>query len=222
LEFRGGGAYPHLESKTARLAFTLAEVLITLGIIGVVAAITMPVLINKHREAVIISQLKKTYSLLSQVVYELNYEYGGNWKDLTFVQLGDDITSRIKTLKVCKLGEGCFEQTPVTYLKGGSTGDWDILTNCYKFITADGVNILVEHSSGSPLLHYNKKPDFGITVDVNGTKKPNRLGRDIFIFAIRDGKLIYAGIDDESASCTEEMYGYTCAWRVLTEGKFNY
>lgn len=42
-----------------KIAFTLAEVLITLGIIGVVAAMTMPVLIQNQREKVVVTQLKK-------------------------------------------------------------------------------------------------------------------------------------------------------------------
>lgn len=49
-------------------AFTLAEVLITLGIIGVVAAITMPVLINKYQEIVTVTKVKKFYSLMSQAI----------------------------------------------------------------------------------------------------------------------------------------------------------
>lgn len=48
-------------------AFTLAEVLITLGIIGVVAAITIPTLVNKNNEKIRETQLKKAYSTLSQV-----------------------------------------------------------------------------------------------------------------------------------------------------------
>lgn len=43
-----------------KIAFTLAEVLITLGIIGVVAAMTMPVLIQNQREKVVVTQLKKS------------------------------------------------------------------------------------------------------------------------------------------------------------------
>ncbi len=46
-------------------AFTLSEVLITLGIIGVVVAFTFPVLISKYQEQVIISKYKKMYSTLS-------------------------------------------------------------------------------------------------------------------------------------------------------------
>ena len=47
-------------------AFTLAEVLITLGIIGVVAAITMPMLVSTYQERELVSRLKKDYSNISQ------------------------------------------------------------------------------------------------------------------------------------------------------------
>ena len=48
--------------------FTLAEVLITLGIIGVVAAMTLPTLIEKHQKKVSAVRLEQTYSQLSQAV----------------------------------------------------------------------------------------------------------------------------------------------------------
>ena len=51
-----------------RAAFTLAEVLITLGIIGVVAAMTMPVLIQKHKNQVTEARLKKFYSVINQAI----------------------------------------------------------------------------------------------------------------------------------------------------------
>ena len=47
-------------------AFTLAEVLITLGIIGVVASMTLPTLVGKYKKVQTISQLKKTYTVLNQ------------------------------------------------------------------------------------------------------------------------------------------------------------
>ena len=51
-----------------RVAFTLAEVLITLGIIGVVAAMTLPVLTGHYRKSVVESRLKKFYSTMNQVI----------------------------------------------------------------------------------------------------------------------------------------------------------
>ena len=64
-------------------AFTLAEVLITLGIIGVVAAMTMPTLIANHRKSAASAKLKKFYSVMSQAVILAEAEQGGtspsNW-----------------------------------------------------------------------------------------------------------------------------------------------
>ena len=57
-------------------AFTLAEVLITLGIIGVVAAITIPGLITKYQKLVTVVKLKKVYSQLNQVMRYINEDPG--------------------------------------------------------------------------------------------------------------------------------------------------
>ena len=57
-------------------AFTLAEVLITLGIIGVVAAMTMPSLITNYQKKQTVTQLKKAYTELSQVIKSAEQENG--------------------------------------------------------------------------------------------------------------------------------------------------
>ena len=62
--------------RLVKTAFTLAEVLITLGIIGVVAAMTLPTLIAKYQEQVTINHLLKTYSMLSQAVQRMQTDYG--------------------------------------------------------------------------------------------------------------------------------------------------
>lgn len=49
-------------------AFTLAEVLITLGIIGIVAALTIPTLIQNHNKKVVENRLKKVYSTMNQAI----------------------------------------------------------------------------------------------------------------------------------------------------------
>lgn len=62
--------------KNLKIGFTLAEVLITLGIIGIVAAMTIPTVIAKHKEKQNVSKLKKVYSTLSQAMTSIIHEYG--------------------------------------------------------------------------------------------------------------------------------------------------
>ena len=57
-------------------AFTLAEVLITLGIIGVVVAMTMPTLIQNYKNRVVETRLQKFYSVMNQAVQKAELEYG--------------------------------------------------------------------------------------------------------------------------------------------------
>ena len=56
--------------------FTLAEVLITLGIIGVVAAMTLPTLVQKYQDKADHSHLQKVYSQLLQATLRVEEEYG--------------------------------------------------------------------------------------------------------------------------------------------------
>lgn len=67
--------------NSRKIAFTLAEVLITLGIIGVVAALTIPTLIANHRKKVVETKLEKIYSVMNQAINLTNAEYGDvtNW-----------------------------------------------------------------------------------------------------------------------------------------------
>ncbi len=58
--------FVRMTKKRQKAAFTLAEVLITLGIIGIVAAMTLPTLIGNYKKEQTISQLQKAYSTLNQ------------------------------------------------------------------------------------------------------------------------------------------------------------
>ena len=66
-----GATHVAQSAKSRRAAFTLAEVLITLGIIGVVAAMTLPALIQNYQKQVLLTQLKKNYAILNQAVQML-------------------------------------------------------------------------------------------------------------------------------------------------------
>ena len=68
--------------KCRKAAFTMAEVLITLGIIGIVAAMTLPALITNHRKQVMLTKVKQTYNILNNALERAKVDYDtevNNW-----------------------------------------------------------------------------------------------------------------------------------------------
>ena len=109
------------EAKQSRkCAFTLAEVLITLAIIGVVAALTIPSVVSKNREQQSIVGVKKAYSVLSQAFNLAKNEYGDptNWDLIAMDSAQCNINFRSKflpylnTMKICEgSNSGCMSKT---------------------------------------------------------------------------------------------------------------
>lgn len=104
--------YASNDNRFCKTAFTLAEVLITLGIIGVVVALTMPTLIQNHKRQENITRIKKVYSILQQDV-ELakvengdieNWDWNLNLNDFVETYLLKDL----KIIKNCKTQTGCW------------------------------------------------------------------------------------------------------------------
>ena len=87
----------HFSLKTP--AFTLAEVLITLGIIGVVAAMTLPTLIMNHRKQVTVNKVKKFYTVMSQATNSAIAEYGSmeDWQSFTTTRNGEEMQNWFDT-----------------------------------------------------------------------------------------------------------------------------
>ncbi|CDE44475.1 unknown [Clostridium sp. CAG:768] len=200
-------------------AFTLAEVLITLGIIGVVAAMTLPTLINDKRNKELEAGFKKAYSIIQTAFNKMSYDEGQiinneNYPSLTFAP-------KFKTY---------FKDTysDITI----NSGDYKSYTNGFmnlswfddgRIMLSDGMLIMIESPYKSGKLY--------ITVDVNGLKKrPNRWGYDLFTFQVtNDGKLLPGGavgtdMDSEefcSKSNKTSIYnGFGCAYRAIAENDY--
>ena len=176
-------------------AFTLAEVLITLGIIGVVAALTIPSLIANHRNTQLAVQAKKVYSTISQAVLKAKADY-----DVDKVSDTDFNESNAKKyLNIVKSGgtwnldefpeyfllngtEVSIETLPCKSVYGGGgscTRSYDVLN--------DGSLIIWDTSTDRDVYT-------SVIVDVNGIRKPNQIGRDVFYFAIlNDGRVLPYG-----------------------------
>ncbi len=136
------------------MAFTLAEILITLGIIGVVAAITMPTLIGNHREKVTVTRLTQTYSLLSQAIErmiqdqsDLTIQYWGENADARRAKFEELLPKYVQIIKTCKkMQRGCISPTGYTPgVIGAPSGIWiagsSAITNSYLLKNGVGIRV---------------------------------------------------------------------------------
>ena len=207
-------------------AFTLAEVLITLGIIGVVAAMTMPVLIQKQNEKATVVKLKKEYSVMSNALSRAVMEYGdvANWGKATYDvdRVNCDVIAEFLNIaKDCgHETKGCLPEN-YTFLDG-SSGFREIETHegYKKLILADGASVSVV-GYGYPITTNTAGE---IWIDVNGLKKPNALGKDMFLFSIKaDNTLRPHGLNELEATPDRiNTNNYlTAAW-VITHGNMDY
>lgn len=202
------------------LAFTLAEVLITLGIVGIVAEMTIPTLMNNVQNQAFLSALKKAYTQYNQVLAQMAADAGcpGDLKCSGLFNTGTDTDTLgavfIKYVKVAKncgttTNMDCFPQYTNMAYDGTSISDQINTISGYKVVTADGMSVFItnsvnncstDNSSGAT---GNLRQTCGsFYVDVNGLNGPNRAGRDSFHFYITNGKgpLLYpeGGKDDNS------------------------
>ncbi len=179
-------------------AFTLAEVLITLGIIGVVAAMTMPALIANHRKTVLKTQFKKAYSELQQVNQNFIKDYDMNICEYNW-QMYDETKSGYASSKATS-------DAFIKYYTGDGTSKSQILgSNQIKNLTGTKTvpQTLFDDGGAVDIQKRTFYFEFGIpnskcpiiSVDVNGYyKRPNQLGVDIFSFRpTKDGKIIPIG-----------------------------
>ena len=194
-----------------RAAFTLAEVLITLGIIGVVAAMTLPNLVAKYQHMVSVTRLKKMYSVMSQAlmrsVPDGDYHNipitGGGFAGAT-EYFDNYLKPQFNIIKDCGVNtNGCWVQTVD---KSGNTPNisdsWGIGSGSYNFITADGYAVSLDTWDAIDFETFNQwygVKTTGVTnlltiaVDINGMQKPNMFGKDVFAFVLTEKGFIPAG-----------------------------
>lgn len=216
----GGGAFLRL---TPKAGFTLAEVLITLGIIGVVAALTMPSLIQNHKVKTTVVKLKKMNSVLSQA-----YQMYLRENEIMFLEADEEgaiqafkvFEPYLKIAKDCgtSSGDGCVYKGAYRCKNGTLTHNYSNNNFYYKVLLADGASIWFRGGGNA---------DFNIDIfyDINGDKGPNKWGHDLFEFLVTD-KGVYANGSSalmETASfdiacAPENAAGYGCAaWVIYNE-----
>ena len=186
-------------------AFTLAETLITIGIIGVVAAMTIPTLIKNYKAQVTATKLKKTYSILSQAMNAAVAKYGDSkywpeWdtsaEDILRIYLAPEIINAKVYPTNNDWGKTmCFEKNALLETNYGESK--------VQYSWMDGTHISTPFQANiTASIKLNDNTCIGLNpafawgtpkmfmIDINGSNiKPNRTGYDLFFFTTVDNNI---------------------------------
>lgn len=213
-------------------SFTLAEVLITLGVIGIVAAMTLPSVFRDVRNKQLEARFKKSYSMLSSAIQLIiENEYGGvaDIDSTKFREFGSLLQKYIGSSR--KVGnvrwggvDACnfMARSYKNFIGVAHTG---CPFNDYAFYTSDAsATVFIDIIGGEYIT------ELYIAIDVNSLDhKPNRLGHDLFGFYLdKKGNLVPFGEADSFAS--EDKYcsstntsgnnGLGCTIRAITDKNY--
>ena len=182
-------------------AFTLAEVLITLAIIGVVAALTLPGVIQNHNETAWTRAQDLWEKKLTETVRRMNTD-GVMTGHKTTEDFMDIFKKYMKVIKTCDNGDinKCYspkvvtagnEKEPIEVETNGlktardmGLKEWQTNTNTMSFVVADGTTVIMAYQPECPYADPIEDTGSQVScmaymVDVNGKKGPNRVGKDI-------------------------------------------
>lgn len=227
--------------KIKMVAFTLAEVLITLAVVGVIAAVMIPTLNQRSQERKTIAAVKKAYSTLSQAYTSAiqdnqtidTWGITGASQGVDGKLVFDTLAPYLKVTKNCGQSPGCFP-TGVIYkrLEGGVDSDRNTaLDSDVRFTHAQLID-----GSIIALNAYNSNPEYAVaTVDINGYNGPNKYGVDAFQFYFLTTKIVPGGAPkgghyafplncNKDAAITDVLNrnGLACAAWVIYEDNLDY
>lgn len=224
--------------KESKIAFTLAEVLITLGIIGVVAAMTIPSLIQSYKEKATVTAVKQSYSIFAQALKMVTID-NPDLSALTDSSLSakensqimfNEISKHIKKVKSCDVDKKCMGNTYYLNLNNEKVSNWDTYNNLVTGVLANGTSFCILSLPASISGEETYAGQIGI--DINGNKRPNKFGVDFFWFTFNKNGELFAGRGEGtggiygncelSPSNSNWSNGYGCSEWIITHGNMDY
>ena len=170
------------------LAFTLAETLIVMGIIGIVSALTLPNLNSSTGEKEKVAKVKKIYQNLDDAIGRAIAVYGpvNEWfiNDASYTaqitRFGDRVTEFMKVSKNCGVttNQRCFSNKKVVPILGDDSSflDYDTINTSYKVQLADGTSVAFGDSGWES----NVNNQIYMFFNIDGPKGKNISGNDVF------------------------------------------
>ena len=214
-----------------KFGFTLAEVLITLGIIGVVAAMTLPVLIGNYQKKATVAKLQKAYTILNQALKQSELDNGDyQYWDSTDDMMPLDYVQKywqpyFKETKLCKTSKECGYDNdyPWLFTNGGkctyTVARDDLRTG---ILTSDGILYSISIREGAPTNEDGYATNEIVIVDINGAARPNVAGKDMFIFVrTEDGIRPFRYKNNTNfinSECSKTASGFSCAAKIMKDG----
>lgn len=200
----------------------------------------MPSLITNIQNKGYAERMKKAYSLIQNVTTQIVNEEGepSNWilnayamgtsdPNKKVVEMYASKMNYIKNCGVSSWNENSCILTKNQYKALNGTNGKDYMAlywYSYPLALTDGSIISLKFLSNPSGGYFWGNPDLMFIVDVNGKQKPNTIGRDIFYFYLdkrENGKVHPYGYGQDE-DCNKNSEGYTCAYKIITEGKMNY
>lgn len=200
-----------------RTAFTMAEMLIVISIIGFVAAVSIPAIFQDIKRTQYETGAQQVYSQLNNTLKKINVDYECD-NDLrctgifgtgkTSQTLGTELKKYYKVVKDCGITttQDCWTPQTNNNFDGSSPTNINFNTinspTFYKFISADGKTYAIHNFSEAMSSDCNNNLSTGVLgtnsfmaqacglvyVDMNGYKEPNNFGKDTFMFFFTNGK----------------------------------
>lgn len=212
------------------VAFTLAEMLVVMGIIGVISALTIPNLNSSTGEKEKIAKVKKLYQNFNDAAGRANAEYGPiqKWFPTTAAISAEDANKKIsdRLLEFMKVSKDCGLSTIATACFKNNYKSLDntdgIISGYYPssprtVVLADGTSVMVREID--PGCHEDNSPNGDcayIFADIDGTSKgPNIHGKDLFLFLITKQGVEPVGASGQSFTSSLDTFKDLCFERGI-------
>lgn len=181
---------------------------------------TLPAIIQKQNEKETVVRLKKSYTIASQAFMMAVNDHGtlDNWNLVDHLSpegalnIMNKVAPYMKIMKNCGIKKGCLPDVQYKDINGNNSYNYNSSEDIWaKAQLNDGTVFLIQSAGDCDNIYYKGKQGIcgGFLVDVNGARKPNRHGIDLFVFHITKNGLLVPG-GDTSAISEKHTFDYNC------------